>query len=95
VIAFVFVSKEHPELYDTAERLVGILTTRRMKARLVDKLSSQVEDLLLMAEYGVVEETVVVLVDDTGVRGRLTQLPEPDELMKAIDRLRGFPTPQA
>ena len=69
--ALVFASRDQPETFDSAERLVRLLNERgQVVARLIDKLTSKVEELLLMAEYGVVESTVVVLVDGAGLRAR-------------------------
>jgi hypothetical protein len=92
----VFVRRETPELYDEAERLVKVLSERNIiKAQLIDPGTDDLEHLLLVAKYGVVERCVVVLVDDSGLRGRLTELPRPEELRAVLMRILQSPTPSA
>lgn len=94
--ALVFVSRDQAELYDAAERLVLILNGRRaLPSRLIDKLSSRVDDLKTIAAYGTVEPIVVVLEDDSGLRARVTELTTPQDLERMAARLEGSPTPQA
>jgi hypothetical protein len=90
----VFASRDQPEVYDRAERFVKLVRGDGFAARLVDKLSSNVGDLLLVAQYGVVEQVVVVMLEADEVVGRLARLPAPSDLKRAIGLLQN-PTPEA
>jgi hypothetical protein len=85
--ALVFTSHDLADLYDAAEQLVLRLRERDVEAALVDKLSAKPADLVLLAEHGVVEPLVFLLLDGSGVRVRLVSLPGPDQVLEAVRRL--------
>lgn len=93
--ALVFVARELAELYDEAERLVAKLNERQVDARLIDKATTDLEDLLLVSKYGVVEPFAMLLLDASGVRARLTDVPPPFEVETIIMRIVHSPTPSA
>ena len=82
-------------LYHAGRLLTAALSARGVPARSVDPGSADLDDLLLVVRYGVVERAVVVLRDKSGLRGRLTRLPAPEELLSAIARIQQSATPRA
>ena len=80
----VFAARDCPETFDEAERLAKLLP----QTRLVDKLSAKLPDLLLIAEYDVVEPAAFVVVDESGVRYRRPSIPSLAEAEAAIGELR-------
>lgn len=89
--ALVFASRDVPNMLERARRLAERLTERGVKTRVIDKLSSDLNDLLLVAEHGVVEPAAFVLLDTSGVRVRLTGVPTMPQANAAIRRLRETP----
>jgi hypothetical protein len=52
--------------------------------RLVDRLSSDLEDLLLLAEYGVVEPFVVIARCESGIVARVPRMVSATELAELM-----------
>lgn len=83
----VFASHEQPVRFAAARALVGELLARGHKARLVDKLTSDLDLLILVAEYGVVEDVVLVFREGARPRARRTTLLSVQEVEAAFAHL--------
>jgi len=71
VQTLIFVSRDQPGDTKAAREVAAIAPN----VRVVDKLSSKLADLKLVARYGVVEPVVTVFLKDRQLHGRLTRLP--------------------
>ena len=92
---YLFADSDHADDYFTARALQIQLKAHDVIVRFVDRMSAKLTDLDLVTKYGVVESVALVIVDETGVRARLTRLVSVQEVKATIQALKGFPTPSA
>ena len=68
-----------------ARALVGGLTRLGLEGQVIDKLSTTLADLMLVAEYRVVEVPFTVVIGTEGVVARLRGVPTVRELLELLD----------
>jgi len=92
---YLFADSDHADDYFTARALQIQLKKRGVIVRFVNRMSTKLADLDLVTKHGVVEPLVILIVDETGVRARLTRLVQAQDIEDAMQKLKGFPTPSA
>jgi len=85
---YLFADSDHADEYFTARALEIQLKKAGVVVRFVDRMSTKLADLDLVTTHGIVEPLVLLLVDDSGVRARLTRLVDANVVQATILQLQ-------
>ena len=85
--ARIFAPAEVVALKNDAEELAMRLRDLHISTQVINRSSLKLDDLRLVAQYGVVEPFVLVFYEGQKIYVRLTTMPRPAEIERVVQRV--------